>query len=461
MPALKLFISHSSRLDDMPDPAHRYTSKDANWCLLDETCRALKDRYKDAIHILVDGCAENRQDWAGLLPGDDWNKKLNLWLAECHAAVFLISERALTRSDWVAKEAAILGWRRALDPEFTLIPVTIEGESNAADLASGFFGSLDLGRLDCAHAPERPAAAIVAQIAAAPMLGDPAALAARCCDTPLDLLRRSIAHSLATHADPGVLDAAVAEQGDDEDDRPDVALPLRERSAQVLARRLLKLSLVDICSCFRIFRTVLCHADLSYDQAHGILEKVRPLWVDPGAAAFLPAALDDRRALALCSQFVTYPDDLLGTDGYTLERYLERAWPGARPRRVPITTACTAAEVQTEIRRRVLGDGLPPTVTGTQMDFQVNEEPTAIIVVLNTAGAHGAPPDPRLLLDLESLTRIYPNLVLVIATCTPAEFLPERLRVIAPALDPEDETQAMLAERAITTHLNDRYKRPQ
>ena len=91
-----------------------------------------------ARHVLVD------KD--GLIPGDDWNHRLNLWLAECHAAIILFSKRAVEKSGWVAKEAAILSWRAELDDGFTLIPVTLKGESTAQDLARDFLGTL---RIDC------------------------------------------------------------------------------------------------------------------------------------------------------------------------------------------------------------------------------------------------------------------------------------------------------------------------
>ncbi len=79
-------------------------------------------------------------DKDGLIPGEDWNHQLNLWLAECHVAIVLFSKRAIEKSDWVAKEAAILSWRAELDKDFTLIPVMLDGESTPEDLAKDFLG---------------------------------------------------------------------------------------------------------------------------------------------------------------------------------------------------------------------------------------------------------------------------------------------------------------------------------
>lgn len=143
MPALKLFVSHSSRLDDVE---HKYTRDDRNWRLLADTCQAIRERYGDRVEVLVD------RD--GLVPGDDWNHRLNLWLAECHVAIVLFSMRAIDKSDWVAKEAAILSWRAELDQEFTLIPVMLDGESTPEDLAKDFLGVLQIDRNQCIRGAE-------------------------------------------------------------------------------------------------------------------------------------------------------------------------------------------------------------------------------------------------------------------------------------------------------------------
>ena len=50
MTALKLFVSHSSRLDDVE---HQYTHNDHNWELLDDTCHAIHDYYGDRVEVLV------------------------------------------------------------------------------------------------------------------------------------------------------------------------------------------------------------------------------------------------------------------------------------------------------------------------------------------------------------------------------------------------------------------------
>ena len=49
MSALKLFVSHSSRLDDVE---HKHPDQDHNWRLLGETCKAIKDTYGARVEVL-------------------------------------------------------------------------------------------------------------------------------------------------------------------------------------------------------------------------------------------------------------------------------------------------------------------------------------------------------------------------------------------------------------------------
>ncbi len=134
MSKLKLFISHSSRLDDID---HDHPDDDYNWRLLRNTCKAIRDYYGDRVEVLVD------QD--GLIPGKDWEQRLNEWLAECNKAIILFSRRAIEESNWVAKEATILSWRREIDADFELIPVLLDGETTPEDLQKDFFGILRIG----------------------------------------------------------------------------------------------------------------------------------------------------------------------------------------------------------------------------------------------------------------------------------------------------------------------------
>jgi hypothetical protein len=444
MPALKLFISHSSRLDDV---AHRHPDDDANWRLLREVCARLRVLPDVPIRLLMD-----RDDDGGLLPSDDWTRQLNLWLAECHAAVMLVTRRALERSDWVAKEAAILGWRWALDPEFRLLLIPIEDECTCADLKSSFFGALDLDRVQSETLP-RDAGRIAERIRDG--LGDIEALAARA--TPLYLLQGMVAKLLAQAGTQDALEAAA--------DALDCAVQTpratrAEAVAAALARRLLLASADEPALCFGAFSEILRHLHLGFprEQAMQIFKQVRALWVHPGAASYLPLGLQDQRTLALCGQLLFLSDQDLDTESYTLERYLQRAWRGEPPICVPVSRWESLEDVRREIRRQVFKKHLPPMFPPEEQDAMVNKRQRDILVVLTTAPETGGWPDRRLLDELATLPAIYRRLGVVVACADAGEPSLYGLRQAEPPLVPATERAAYMAERMAHADLQDYYR---
>lgn len=445
MPALKVFISHSSRLDDVPD---RYTDKDVNWRLLQEVVDGLKARYGESIHILVD------KD--GLIPGDDWNRELNLWLAECQAAIILVTKRALKRSDWVAKEAAILGWRKALDPDFTLIPVTIEGDSEESDLSQGFFGSLDMGRIQCLHA-NRNADEIVAGVAG--RLGEPEDLVTKHAMTPLDRLQGGIAKILADNVTADSIAAALEAVGSEATiDRASN----QRRYAELLARRLLRTSLDEADACFQAFQRScgLLAPKLPRERAIDLFEALRSLWVHPGAAAHLASALERKGSLALMAQLILQADPELGAEAYTLERYIERVWPGSPLlKRVIVLASSTPNEVRARIRDAILRPGVPPMFDDAWKDEQVRRDQRMIILVVDCRPEYGGLPAPEHRLELERLVGDYGKLVLIFALQPTDEPLPPTLTPVLPRLDWEVERDAYGGERRALGTLKDMYSK--
>ncbi len=100
----KIFISHSARVkNDEPTPV-------AGLIL-----QALRAKLEPRFKPLVD---------ESLPIGKDWNPQLRLWLAQCHAAIVLLDEKAFG-SEWVMREVIILAQRRAVDPKLFLLPVII------------------------------------------------------------------------------------------------------------------------------------------------------------------------------------------------------------------------------------------------------------------------------------------------------------------------------------------------
>ena len=63
-----------------------------------------------------------------LKPGDEWRREMFSWISLCHAAVILISRKALEEPNkyWVARETTCLIYRRSLEPSLRIIPVLLE-----------------------------------------------------------------------------------------------------------------------------------------------------------------------------------------------------------------------------------------------------------------------------------------------------------------------------------------------
>lgn len=150
------------------------------------------------------------------------------------------------------------------------------------------------------------------------------------------------------------------------------------RYADLLARRFLSTSAEEAEACFNTFQLGVdpLAPQPELERTLELFRHVRPLWVQPGAAAYLPLALRHRNPLAMAGRFITLADETLATHGYTLERYLERAWPGSSLYLcVTVTGATSLDEVRAEIRRRFLGGGLPPMIDGAMQDQTINRDP--------------------------------------------------------------------------------------
>lgn len=72
---------------------------------------------------------EVRVDENGLRGGEDWRNVLYHWIADCAAAIVLISDRAL-ESQWVRREINLLLWRHALGSPLTIVPVMFSPTTN-------------------------------------------------------------------------------------------------------------------------------------------------------------------------------------------------------------------------------------------------------------------------------------------------------------------------------------------
>jgi len=434
MPALKLFVSHSSRLDDVE---HKYTDRDRNWKLLKATCKAIKNKYGDKVDILV--------DHDGLIPGDQWNHKLNLWLAECHVAIILFSKRAIEKSDWVKKEAAILSWRAELDDKFKLIPVLLDGETKPEDLAKDFFGTLRVGDSQCvrnASTARQIVAGLERQLGKPENLPPPHS-------TPLDRLREGIAKLLSERTTQDSLLTALQAVG--------CAVPLQINYADWLARHYLDSSNEEPHACFSIFQQATDSLEPKPGKAlvDSLFKAIRSLWVDPRAAACLPMALQHRKPIVLAGEYINSSDpELIEVRHFTLDRYRERAWVGSNLffDTVTLTRFDSFEEAQRQVRETVLDPVQLKCAKPEWLDGWINEEKMKILII--------ATPEPNSLPDagpravLAELARTYPRAVVILDLGFEHGPLPADVEEVPPQLEPGREQKALFKERTAFTFIN-------
>lgn len=434
MAALKLFISHSSRLDDV-EPA--CVDAASNWNLLKATRDALQDHYKDRIEILVD---------LNLQAADHWELRLHEWLAECHVAIILFSKRALHTSNWVKKESTILAWRRHFKDGFKLIPVTLKDQTCAEDLAEDYFGTLGIIDSQCVR-DAACAGDILAGVIEA--IGEPEALIRH--GTPFDRLISAVADVIAKDTKSKTLEDLWEKVAD-------TPVPLvghldrLERYAQALARLLLR----DGQQALRRLHDFLDGISPwpLDERAEELLRRVRSLWVDARAAGLIPAARDHGDFLALSGELVTWPEPILGTKCFTLERYLERAWPGTGKIKIITVTKVTDPDtVRDEIRRGFRSEKSPWPAHRT--DNAINNSNCHIFVLVYAPECDF---DPDQLDVLRSLRSHYPRLLYVFATGPELPVhLPDGVRPIYPAVEPDTEWAQLAMEIEARELIDGRY----
>ncbi|MCI0667911.1 MAG: toll/interleukin-1 receptor domain-containing protein, partial [Methylococcaceae bacterium] len=431
---------HSSRLDDID---HNHADDDHNWLLLGATCRAIRGHYKDKVDVLVD------RD--GLIPGEDWNHQLNVWLAECHVAIILFSRRAIEKSNWVAKEAAILSWRRELDSKFILIPVLLDGETSPEDLAKDFFGTLKIDTSQCIRnaAAKDILAGLIQKL-------NPEDI--NVWETPLELIQGSFAHLLAGDTTEAVLEKILGDLNikigcEFHSDK-------KQHYAYLLIRHLFFQG-VDHFDCFNraIDRLI---PGPPKEKVEELFRQIRSLWVDPGAAGAIPSALAHNRPLALNGKFLTLAQPDLKTDHYTLDRYIERAWSGSTAYLlISVDDTMNIDQVKMNIRSRFFNTLKCPTgISEEKMDRKIDQNFRVIVLFVQSPNADSGFFDPRLIVELQRLHGIYKKLIIILQEGESPGILPERVKAVLPRVDPEAEEEALLGEHLTRTFLNQKYGIP-
>ncbi|HEX8704520.1 MAG TPA: toll/interleukin-1 receptor domain-containing protein, partial [Myxococcaceae bacterium] len=244
-------------------------------------------------------------DRTRLKGGEEWPRELDGYMAECHAAVILLSRNAL-ESAWVNKEVAILNWRRSLEPGFLLLPVVMEGVSPQEVREHRRFAAMELRRWQ--FVPQGSPAEVADRV-----LERCRSHAPRPNSTPLERLVVNLtgmledakqAQLLAAARDLGIEVSEGKRRG-------------HEEIANQLARRLASAGLEELHPLVRALAPVIGEA-----QTRRLIKYVKSLWVNAEAAGKIPPVaenLDQRRAIGLN-----------GTKLYkfTADNYLDRAYRG-------------------------------------------------------------------------------------------------------------------------------------
>lgn len=436
MAALKLFISHSSRLDDI----NGAQDKDENWELLRELCDTIKAKDLDVeVEVLVD-------QFIGT--GTDWEKHLNLWLAECHAAIILYSKRALQQSDWVKKEATILNWRWQVEKEFPLLPVFFEDETNVEDAKASFWQAIGLQQVNSATCP-RDAEAIVDEIEKQQRFQQ--LLARLKSQGSIATPFTHIAEELKIHLDDERIfsDLQAAWDNLNHADKPTAPAD----SIELLVNNLIRFLLVSPTECMQKlydFATLIKRRETRerMQEVHGAL---RAIWVNPGAASMLSSGKNDDVILALNGMHLDERASKgpKSTDNFTVDRYIKRIWHNdLKGILVPLTDQTTLEDVEREIWKQCRL--INPTSKPEKLRKKVMQLNEYVVIYLPSKDPAIDLPDTERAREIISLRQHYPNLRVVIGLGEqPLGGDLPGIKPIEPSLDTEFEDDQFLSDRGL------------
>jgi hypothetical protein len=297
---MRIFISHSTAKDD-PDGRRRLTDVEA----------ALKGLQAPSGHDVL-------LDIKRLEGGFDWRAELDEWMAICHAAVLLLTPKAL-ESPWVLKEATILAHRAALDKQFLLFPALLDGLTRDQLKASRFSPLyLDAIQRIAGTQPADIANAVLGQLA---KFGKPP-------ETRLDLLVNALAAQLKTAAEDDGLEA-ICEKITGKPHQWESSKTRARGAAQIVALAIVSGQLGGYASLREVMRDLLS-AGLVKEAAGRVLNLAGPRWVNPEAAAHLAevAARNAARRLDEQGRAISWSTAINGAylPTFTVPHYVRRAY---------------------------------------------------------------------------------------------------------------------------------------
>ncbi len=371
-------------------------------------------------------------------PGDEWRREIYTWLGLCDIAVVLIAPRALDPANpWVAREATILMWRRALDPSFMVVPVLVDGVE-LGDLEQGPFRDLLLNEVQGEIITDDGSGAWITRLA-----GQLAGKLAACAPAPLAALARPVAEQL--RGIPGDVLREAAEMIDVPLGpwKPQADLPMQ------LAVQLLHRGLESSYGALEH----LAFCGLATDRLIAVIELIAPSWVDLCAAQCL--------AETAARHEENVPLLLNADSEWAANMFIRRA--SARPPRLAWPHIPLAAQIDGEgiesltqhlrealmLKLKITNDVLArdaDQLLTHQLQQRMNERKPVFVVVQHSSGV---------MQYVDALQARFPTLRFLVlggADCPEDEIEPG-LKVIIPRLQPGEEVQARQNHSYIKSQL--------
>ncbi len=433
MGKLKLFISHSSRLDDQSVASDAEIT--ANWTLLEEVCDGLRKAYPDQVEILVD---------RSIGKGEDWEKCLNEWLHECHAAIILYSKRAINYSDWVRKEATILNWRWQTEKNFALLPVYFDGETEPDNFDDSYWVNIGAPQINSVTT-EKDSGSILTALSACQRFNELLATQLTDIPTPFSRIAQDITDCLDDDDIFPVLRTAWNKL--DDTDMPDTEVNSASVLAANLVRFLLRCPDKSLERLDAFCRELTNHRE-ARERMQNVFSEICALWVDSGAAACLHNTMEPGHLLALNGIHQNCPHSLGRKSHFTVERYIKRAWyKDKKGLFVPLDGPASADEIEQKMFEEARIANPRSRIENLRSKLKNKD---FILLYLSAVDESLILPDTDYLEELEQVRQTYERLRVVLGIGEhPLDDIPEGIMPVEPALDADFEDCRYIDDEAL------------
>lgn len=382
-----------------------------------------------------DGGLDVMWDGGEIKSADDWRARIHIMLAECRAAIILFSERALTQSQWVLKEATILCHRRARDNGFRVLPI-IMPDATESRLTEGAWAPLAFNTIQY----QRESAADIADLVKKARAGLESVASKR---TLLDDLAEAIAAHLENAPVTGLKAASELHLArKDWEGAPTVQLGFSKGLARMLLQTRTLTEAVTLLDSIH---------GITPDEAQEVFNLIAPLWVDGDAAAPLYSGVLHGR-----------PHFDVGLNGlrlglYTANSYVRRAHPETSLPVLHVVPDSNAGDMVEHIAESLRGDVRKAFPDLSELPDDIIDES------LNDVNVRRFVYVPALLNDTEltGLRAVYshPTFIFGTGATLPTTPPPAGVHYLRPELDTEREKAALKEWMVARTNIANRRKR--